>query len=188
MKTAKWRLLLSTSSLALAAILFEVGLVQEGKMHGNHPDYFHEGYYVYTPPTLIASYTLNAPSLVFSQLVHNFLTRRVGWTESWFPYGEVEYYIIVFAFWWLVGWRIDARGSPRNLSSFLRVLVCLVGAAFAMLLLYGGVVSRREEYGTRLSPVSMALWGLALFAYFGATLVRYWTEDKNSQLNVAGGG
>ncbi|HWO39264.1 MAG TPA: hypothetical protein VNO32_61615 [Candidatus Acidoferrum sp.] len=172
MKTLKWRFLLSVAGLALAAILFHVALVQERTMHKNHPDYFHEGYYVYTPPALTISYSLNAPSLVLSQFINNLLTRHFNWTESWFRFGEIEYYVIVFAFWWCVGWRIDARGSRRNGSLLLRIVCALVGTAFSILLVYGGIVMPKQEYGTRAIPISMLLWGLALLSYFGIELTR----------------
>lgn len=170
MKMLKWRLFLSASSLVVAAILFKVGLAQERTMHEHHPDYFYEGSYSYTPPALIISYSLNAPSLVLSQFVHNLLTRRLNWTERWFPYGKIEYYIIVFAFWWFVGWRIDAKGSLRNGPSLLRVLAYLLGGGFALLLVYGGIVLPKEEYGTRVVPIAMVLWGLALLSYLGREL------------------
>jgi hypothetical protein len=173
----KWRLFLSVSNLVVAAVLFEVGLVQERTMHKNHPDYFHEGFYSYTPPALIVSYSLNAPSLVLSQGAHNFLTRRFNWSERWFPYGKIEYYIAVFAFWWFVGWRADTKGSLRNAPFRLRVVAYLLGAALAIPLVYGGAVLPREEYGTRAIPISMALWGIALLFYFGSELPRRPRED-----------
>lgn len=171
MKTLKWRLLLSVASLVVAASLFEVGLEQERTMHKTHPDYFHEGYYGYTPPALVISYCLNAPALVLSQFLHNFLTRQFNWVERWFPYGKIEYYIAVFAFWWFVGWRIDGKGIRYRLS-LLWFVACLFGAAFAILLVYGGIVSRRAEYGTSAVPISIGLWGLVLLLNFTWELMR----------------
>jgi hypothetical protein len=167
MKTLKWRLLLSVSSLVVAAILFQVGLVQERTMHKNHPDYFYE-FYPYTPPALTISYSLNAPSL----LLTNFIGHQFSWSERWFPFGKIEYYIIVFAFWWCVGWGIDAEGSLRDAPPLLRVAGCLLGSGFAMLLAYVGFMMPRDDYGTRVIPISMVLWGLGLLAYFGTNLMR----------------
>jgi hypothetical protein len=179
MKTLKWRLFLSVLNLAIAATLFEFALVQEGAMHKDHPDYFHEGYYGYTPPALVISYSLNAPSLVLSQFVNNFLTQRFNWTERWFHYGKIEYYVIVFAFWWCIGWRIDAKGNLRDAPALLRVVGCLLGSGFAMLLVHGGFVTRRQEYGTLAIPISMVLWGLGLLLNFTRELMRRHKLSRN---------
>lgn len=179
MKTLRWRLLLSISSLVVAAALFDVGRAQEITMHKDHPGYFHEGYYAYTPPALVIGYCLNAPSLVLSQFVNNFLTRQFNWTERWFHHGKIEYYVVVFAFWWCVGWRIDTKGNLRDGPTLLRVLGCLLGCGFAMLLVYGGFVTRRQEYGTLAIPISMVLWGLGLLLSFTRELMRRHKLSRN---------
>ena len=107
------------------------------------------------------------PALVLSKLVHNVVVRDFDWDERWFHYGEIEYYIFVFALWWCIGSGIDRKLRPVR-HAILWSVACFMGVCFSLLLVYGGIITLPAgEYETPAVPISMLLWGLGLSFYFG---------------------
>jgi hypothetical protein len=172
MSNVKWRLVLSFSGIVVALALFQLALQEEQSMHRLHPGMFYNRSQSYIPTALAVSYCLNAPSLILSRLVNNFLTRQFGWDERWFHYDMIEYYVFLFSFWWCVGWRLDNKSKPQNRTSPLALVASSLGLVFAAFLACCGIFLPGREEGTRAIPASMLLWGLGLILYFGRQLVR----------------
>jgi hypothetical protein len=131
---------------------------------------FYHGGHSYVPASLAVSYSLNAPSLVVSGLVHGFLVRQFDYTERWFHYGQIEYYIFLFIFWWSIGWKMDRKPKLEPPRSLTAVAAYSLGLLFAVVLICCGTILPGNAYGTRAVPMSMLLWGLALLLYFGRKL------------------
>jgi len=127
----------------------------------------HHGKHYHVPLAQAVSYTINSPALVLSKLVHNVVVRDFDWDERWFHYGEIEYYIFVFALWWCIGSGIDRKRRPVR-HAILWSVACFMGVCFSLLLVYGGIITLPAgEYETPAVPISMLLWGLGLSFYFG---------------------
>lgn len=162
----KWRFLLSVASVVLALLLWRVALWEQLSMIQQH----HHGKHFHVPPALAVSYTINSPALVLSNFVNNLLVRDLDWSEHWFHYGKIEYYIFVFTLWWCIGSRIDRRLGPVK-HAILWSIACFMGILFSLLLMYGGIITLpASEYETTAVPISMLLWGLGLLFYFGKEL------------------
>jgi hypothetical protein len=84
-------------------------------------------------------------------------------------YGDIEYGITVFLFWWWVGTKLDAVGrvQQNSGSSFAKIVGQVFGLAVSLLLLYGGITGLMGK-GVAGKPilVSMIVWGLVLMYYF----------------------
>jgi hypothetical protein len=172
MKNHKWRILLSLTNLALAVVLAIVAARQYHFIQRTDPGEFYEGNYHYMPVAQAISICINAPSYMASELLRNF--EHFFSSVYWFPHdGGPEYYVTLFVFWWCAGWGLDrgrnARGAFRNwIGNGL-------GTAFSCSLIWLGVANGLAEFHTvrfsLLTSVSIVLWGLALFGYFGGALV-----------------
>jgi hypothetical protein len=162
----KWRFLLSVASIVLAFFLWRIALWDQLSMVQHH----HHGKHYHVPLAQAVSYTINSPALVLSKLVHNVVVRDFDWDERWFHYGEIEYYIFVFALWWCIGSGIDRKLRPVR-HAILWSVACFMGVCFSLLLVYGGIITLPAgEYETPAVPISMLLWGLGLSFYFGKEL------------------
>lgn len=161
----KWRFLLSVASVVLALFLWRAGLLEQLSMLQQH----HHGRHFNVPPALAVSYTMNSPSLVLSEGVHNLFLREFDWSERWFHYGKIEYYVFVFTLWWCVGAAIDRKPGPVK-HTILWSVACFTGMFFSLFLVCGGIVLPGSEYETSAVPISLLLWGLGLSFYFGKEL------------------
>ncbi len=173
MRNAKWRVLLSVSSFALAVVLGFMAAREYHLVQRLDPLRFYEGNYLYMPPAQAISYCLNSPAYVASNLVRNF--EHLYEAVYWFPHdGGPEYYIAVFIFWWCIGWKLDDR-SNRGGPYAWNMIRNLLGVAFSCLIIWEGVSNALATlHRVESSPVvfgAAVVWGLVLLGYFGSSLL-----------------
>jgi hypothetical protein len=180
MKNYKGRIVLSLVNLVAAIGLSALGPREYAAFRAGH---MHSDAIVpYIPTAQLISYCVNAPSFVLSNLLGNVRAWRMFWKERWlggywFQNVSVTFYVFLFVFWWLVGWRPDVQSRPRERKGLAGVLGWLVGALAALALLYVSVGLLRtdipaEVTGGAIIPIAMLLWGLGLFCYFSVVLFR----------------
>ena len=96
---------------------------------------------------------------------------------SWVTYGDIEYGVAVFLFWWWVGSRLDMlRADQRSRQPRSKLIVLaerLFGLLVSLVLLYGGVTGLLGKI-TMGSPllIAMILWGLGILYYVAEQLHR----------------
>ncbi len=175
MKRYRWSIILAISNCLLAACLFILGQ-REFRSLARVPGAFYEGSAGYVPTAQKVSYCLNAPSLVASAPLRNWLMGHTTVNGLRVNYGDFEYGAAVFLFWWWVGTRIEAFRANRGLqrkpnSRFVASIGYVLGLLLSLVLLYGGVTGLLGK-NTVGSPVliSMILWGLGLLYYLAARL------------------
>jgi hypothetical protein len=176
MKHYRWRIILSVSNLLLAGLLFSLGQ-HEFKSLARSPGAFYEGAVGYVPTAQQVSYCWNTPSLVLTAPLRNRLTGHVVLFGSWVTYGDIEYGIAVFLFWWLVGLELDWVRANRvsQWSRLIKMVGYVLGVGFSLLLLYAGASGLAGTFsGPHAIVVSMLLWGLILLYYFGRKLKGTW--------------
>lgn len=176
----KWRVILSMSNLFAAVCQSALGQHQYDVFRRAH---LHTDAVVpYIPTAQLISYCINAPSFVFANLLGNLSAWETFWGGRglggyWFHVVSPTFYLVLFCFWWWVGWRFDVKPEPDRRKSFVAVLGYLSGAILSLVLVYLGLqvlmpgsVSDHVPGGLPV-PLSMVFWGVALFCYFGATLL-----------------
>jgi hypothetical protein len=87
----------------------------------------------------------------------------------WVTYGDMEYGITVFLFWWWVGSKIDAFAGGRHskLRKAIKLAERIVALLLSSVLLYGSITGLSgKSMVARSVLVSMTLWGLGLLYYF----------------------
>jgi hypothetical protein len=139
-KRYRWSIMLSVSNFLFAALLFDLGL-HEFKSLTRSPGMFYEGTVGYIPVAQQISYCWNIPSLVITAPLRTRLTGSIYLYDSWITYGDIEYGIAVFLFWWFVGLKLDSvRGSRLSRwPSHIRLLGYALGFMFSLLLVYAGI-------------------------------------------------
>jgi hypothetical protein len=188
MMTVKWRIILSTLNLASAILLSVLGARQDQAFSQMHPFARYEGNFVYIPPAQVVSGCVNAPAFVFSNLLGNIRGWRSFRAERALggaAFGDVDvtYYVLLFVFWWWIGWRIDLR-ARHNSRTTLAALFWLAGSLLALTLAYAGAhilhiseSSSSSVSGQRAISISMFCWGLILSCYCGRMLSRFWRSS-----------
>ncbi len=164
MKRYRWSIILSVSNLLLAALLFVLGQ-REFKSLARSPGAFYEGSVGYTPTAQKLSYCLNAPSLVISAPIRHWLMGHVVVGGFWVTYGDIEYFITVFLFWWWFGLKIRDNQRPE-LRTAIKAVERVTALLLSLTLLYASITGL---FGRSMVPrsilISMALWGLGLLYY-----------------------
>jgi hypothetical protein len=146
----------------------------------------------YVPKPEVVSYCMNLPPFVARNLVGNLIVRRSAVTSAiwdrWFHsdyFREgANYYVLVFLFWWWIGWRIDIRGRPPRRSRAIDTSSYLLGLFLALALLYVGIDTFRDLPSLRFAggpamPVCALIWGVGLLYYFGIHLVPQETRAEH---------
>lgn len=164
MKRYRWSIILSVSNLLLATLLFLLGQ-QEFKSLARSPGAFYEGSVGYTPTAQKVSYCFNVPALVISAPIRHWLMGHIMMGGFWVTYGDIEYLVTVFLFWWWLGLTIrnNHRPEPRTAIKAVERVIALL---LSLTLLYASITGL---FGRSMVPhsilVSMALWGLGLLCY-----------------------
>ena len=171
MKSLKWRLVLSATNILLAIGMSALGFHEYGADHQAHPEYFYHGNLYYIPPAQIASYCLNIPALVISNLFRNFgiahlSSERGIFTTQWFFHVYVGYYAAVLIFWWCIGWSLDARRPGRSRWPAWEAAGWGLAAFISLGLAYYGFSYWHSDVLPFAIPLSMVVWGIGLACYF----------------------
>jgi hypothetical protein len=170
MNSFRWRVILAVSNLALALGMSLLGLREYESFRVTHVGAFYHGHSAYLPPTQLASYCLNAPPFLATNVLSSlYAGSSVASDRWWFYYVSREFYLYVFLFWWWVGWQVDLiSGQKKSLVSTLIGAVMFLGLCCA-----GGWILWSTKFpnewvpGGRAIPVSMLVWGFALLIYSG---------------------
>jgi hypothetical protein len=175
-KHYRWSIIFSVSNLLLAMFLFSLGQ-REFKSLTRSPGAFYEGSGGYIPTAEEISYCLNMPSLAATAPLRNWLMGHIVVRGCWVTYGDVEYGIAVFVFWWWVGSKLDrlqvARVSPHPGFRFGKLVGRIFGFVLSLVLLYGGVTGLLgKSIAGKPVLISMILWGVGLLYYFAGHLYK----------------
>jgi hypothetical protein len=167
----KWSIGLSITSLVLAIGMSALGAREYEVDHRLHPEYFYHGNSYYSPAGQWMNYCLNAPPYVFTNLLVDFVMRHHLLPSSWFDhycfyFVHYEYYLVVFLFWWWVGWKIEVKLASRDSWGLWTTLESLLGIAFSAVLLFYGVTGLANRNLIQAIVVSMVVWGIFLLWYF----------------------
>jgi len=189
MTTFKWRITLSLFNLAAAIGFSVLGMSEYSAFRQSHPGVFHEGSAAYIPTAQLVSYCMNSPSFVLSNLLGNARMWRSLWGGKLlggyvFDNVNVSFYLVLLLFWWWIGWIVDLR-KRHNHSKFAS-LGWVITALLSLALAFGGIdILRTSEFpsgnvpGGRAIPISMLVWGLALFGYCAAVISRSRSRRKS---------
>ncbi len=169
MKKFKWRIALSALNVMLAALMCTFGRNEYRAAHSKYPEYFYHGNLYYIPMAQLVSYCLNAPALAASNLFRNLGMKLAGpsswFTAYWFFYVYPGYFVAVFLFWWIVGWRFDVGSVISVTHKVLKTASSVMAATLSLLLAYYGLLVLREQYVALALAISMILWGIGLSLY-----------------------
>jgi hypothetical protein len=166
MSRFKWRICFSIASVIFALALAHIAHGEYDAARQLHPGVRFSGKYGEMVPAAALSYCLNAPALFLSDLANNFLTRGLGWERLYSRFGPVDYYVSVFAFWWMVGWKFDRTPMGTSPGKVRLILGCSIGILLSILFL---MLAVSGQYG-RTVQIASAVWGLGLLFYFGKCL------------------
>ena len=174
MKRYRFRIVLSVLNLLLAALLFGIGR-REFTSLASLPGAFYEGSVGYTPSAQKVSYCINAPALVVSAPIRHWVRGRVTIANMPIAYGDIEYGIAIFLFWWWLGSKIDIyAGDPgTKLRKPIKLAECIVILLLSFVLLYGGItgLSGKSMVGHSVL-ISMTFWGAGLLYCLAADIQR----------------
>lgn len=147
MKTWTWRVILSAANVLLLFLLL--------------PRSFH-GTFASSPGLYFVVTSLDLVPRAFGNMVvtypinHHLLYSTAGY---WAHFLFWEYLLMVFMFWWWIGWKIDlrlARHSSCQTWTWAEFVLCF---SFSLMLLF-----ERGEHTQALALVSIA-WAVALGCY-----------------------
>jgi hypothetical protein len=175
-KPFRWRIVLSTVNLAAAIMLSALGAREYNVFRHLHR--FHEGNVLYIPPAQLASYCVNVPAFVFSNLVGNSRVWKFLWGGVTLSRADSAlFYVSLTIFWWWIGWRIDIR-SRRGSVKALAAPFWVTAVLLSLLLIYAGLqiflIYRVDSVsGGRAVAIAMLVWGVALLYYCGRMLMNW---------------
>jgi hypothetical protein len=176
----KWRIALALVNLVAAVGQSALGFQAAERFLKANPR--HDDALAYVPTVQVISYALNAPALVFTNLIERSSAWRGLWGEQWlgrYWFGELStsFYLASFLLWWWVGWQVDRRlAAPRRtwyaapgnvLGGLLAFALMCIGACLLMVNL-----PDLRFAGGPVIPISILVWGIALLAYFCTLLER----------------
>ena len=101
------------------------------------------------------------------------LNLHVAMGHHWLTTLFWEYILVMFLFWWWVGWKIDLKTASRGSGPTWTLAEFAVGLTLALMLFF----EPRIEHGQGFGLASM-VWGVALLCYSllqlrrGITLMR----------------
>jgi hypothetical protein len=184
----RWRVALSIANVFIAVSLFHIGLNESRRYSFPHANLTPE----YVPIAQRISYCMNLPPFVARNLTGNLLVRRyrvaTGLWDRWVTssrYGEgANYYILVFLFWWWIGWRIDSRDKPHHIKRLIEVIGYSLGVMGSLVLLYvagdlfAHAWSERWYLAEFMMPASALVWSLVFFTVFGKELLPVGSGQK----------
>jgi hypothetical protein len=164
----KWRIALSVANLLLAL--------------GMSPGFYH-GHLARSPNLYFAVHCLDlVPRVVVNlpdryAMNHGFLPiagRRGMFYLFW------EYNLILFLFWWWVGWKIDLRNTTRDCGRAWTIAEFVFGLTLSLvLLLQSGNQPPRGPYPQAVEWVRMG-WGVVLLCYSLLCLRRAWVLRRRT--------
>jgi hypothetical protein len=180
MRKLKWRIILSTANLLAVIAQSALGLRQYETFRR---ELMHSDAIVpYIPAAQLISYCINAPSFVFTNVLGNLPAWRTFWGGKGlggycFHDVSISFYLVLFCFWWCMGWRIDVN-SEHSHNASASVLSDLIWVCVSIALVYFGLDVLRNSWsasdrvpGGCAVPISMVVWGLGLLTYFGTMLL-----------------
>lgn len=166
----RWRLILSFGNLGLAIAQSALGLhavrVNPLRLHD---------LILVIPTQQVISYCINAPAFIISNLVLNIGFWRVFFANHLLVFFKVSvlFYVLLFLFWWYVGWELDTRHDMRNgATGVTPIYGNILGTAVSLGLLCSGVyllataLPTLHFAGGSAIPVSTVLWGCGSLYYF----------------------
>jgi hypothetical protein len=184
----RWRIALSLANVFIAVALFHIGLNEARLASYPHANPAPE----YVPTAQRISYCMNLPPFVARNLIGNCLVRRSrgasGLWDRWVSSSRYQegtnYYILVFLFWWFIGWRIDSRDTPHNSKRPIEVIGYSLGLVGSLGLLYvaGDLFAHAWSECWYLVgfmiPTSALIWGLGLFTFIAKELLPTGSRQK----------
>lgn len=176
----RWRIALSIANVLIAAALFHIGLNEARRYSFPHANLAPE----YVPAAQRISYCMNLPPFVARNLTGNLLARRyrvaTGLWDRWVTSSRYQeganYYILVFVFWWWIGWRIDSRNRPHDVKRPIEVIGYSLGVTGSLVLLYVAGDLFSHAWNERwylmgfMMPISALIWAFGFFTVFGKEL------------------
>jgi hypothetical protein len=172
MKTRKWRIAFGVANTLAALVLTSLALREYRIFEEAHPGLFSHGTAGYMPLWLKVSYCWNAPSFVTAMWIHHLHRSWLGWNDYWFHFGYLEYYVCVFAFWWLLGLGIDEGSQPANGARKAVRYIAVVGTVFPVFLIYQVISGIHSPFtDNRAIIISTIAWSLVLVSLSGWLLL-----------------
>ncbi len=173
MKKFRWRICLPVFNLLLAIGMSVVGLHQYEKVQHRFQGH---GRGSYVPPAQLTVDSLNIVPFFLSNFLHNrFLWWRSFWDREWFYGVSADFFVLLFLFWFWVGWQLDVPPSltSNNYLDWLAAALSLTLFGFGVYLC-DEVLSKPDSMPfEKAFSVSALLWGLASSCFFGRRVLAY---------------
>ena|ERR1700722_11248636 len=159
----KWRIVLSLTSVFLT-----IGMSPwfYGGLLADKPNLYFVVNSLNTIPRQLADMTFE------KQLPHLYWTRGY-----WVRFLFWEYQLMVFSFWWWVGWKIDRKQESLDSGTAWTVAEAILGSVLSFVLFQRRTMGRAYPYPDADHWVVLA-WSLFLACYSFWLIAQVWTTSR----------
>ena len=159
----KWRIILS-----VASVLLTIGM----------SPWFYYGLLANSPNLNFLVDSLNTIPREFLNMTFEKQLPHLYWTKGYWPrFLFWEYQLMVFSFWWCVGWKLDLKAEERDLGRAWTIAEAVVGLALSLLLFHRRTMGRAYPYPDADHWVVFG-WSVFLFCYSLLRLARLRTTSR----------
>jgi len=146
----KWRIILSVT-----IVLLTIGM----------SPWFYSGLLANSPNLHFVLNSLNTIPTQFLNMTFQNQLPHLYWTRGYWPrFLFWEYQLMVFTFWWWMGWKFDLKAAARNLGRAWTIAEAVVGFAISLLLFHRRNMGRGYPYPDADHWVVFG-WSVILFCY-----------------------
>ncbi len=163
MSTFKWRIILSVGS-----VLLSIGM----------SPWFYNGLLADSPNLHFIVKTLNTIPDQFLAMTFTYQLPHLYWTRGYWPrFLFWEYQLLVFLFWWWVGWKLDLKAESRALGRTWTTTEAVVGLVLSLILFQRRTVNHGYPYPDAYHWVLVG-WSIFLFCYSLLRFAQLWTTSR----------
>jgi hypothetical protein len=128
----KWRIILSVTS-----VLLTIGM----------SPWFYHGLLANSPNLYFVLNSLNTIPGQLLNMTFQYQLPHLYWTKGYWPrFLFWEYELMVFLFWWWVGWKVDLKAAARDLGRAWTIAEAVVGLGLSLLLFHRRTMGRSYPY------------------------------------------
>ncbi len=165
MKNWKWRIVISVVS-----VLLSVGM----------SPWFYNGLLAHSSNLYFVVNVLDLVPRTFGDITAKYQIdhQLLYWTRGyWLRYLFWEYQLMVFLFWWWVGWKLDLKAASRDCGRAWMTAEAVLGLGLSIMVFEQRVVERIYPYPDA-GQWAMILWSMILFGYFLVRLSQLWAMTR----------